>query len=461
MRAVARNASVGDRAISIPSLDKMVNHLKRLLCYPVFITLFAFAVRMVALVHIWHVTIPPVRSFLPYGFELGHVAKSIASGQGFSSPLRFLDTGPTVWFTPIYPYLVAGIFKIWGIYTDASKLVIMTLNCAFASLTVIPIFGSAQRTFGKNIAVGASWAWVFLPTALFFPITWIWDTAMAALFLALIFWATLAVKDAKAVLPWAGYGALWAVGVLVNPSVLSLLPFLLGWAVWESRRASASWGKFAAATLLVFAIGLVPWTVRNYLVFGKVIVLRSNFGLELWLGNNPAVPDTISAWLHPNDNVEEAQKFKRIGEIAYMAEKQHEAFVFMRTHPGDTLNFMFRRFVDNWLAISDSPTDFWANSPLYIKAFFVLNVCLSLSTLLGVLFAYRVRHPQAFPYAIVPLVFPLIFYLTHSSLRYRFPMDPIMMILAAYGVANIVAVLRGRSAHVRGNVAPAASLPTS
>ncbi len=441
----------------------MNSHLKRILSWPVFIAGFAFAVRMLVLtnMYVWHSTLNPARALLPYGFELGHVAKAIASGQGFASPLRLVDTGPTAWFTPIYPYLVAGIFKIWGIYTDASRFVIIAFNCAFASLTVIPIYGSAQKTFGKNVAVGASWAWVFLPTALFFPITWIWDTTMATLFLALIFWATLAVRDAKTILPWAGYGALWAVGVLVNPSILSLFPFLVGWAIWGSRRASASWGKFAAAALLVFAIGLVPWTVRNYLVFGKVIVLRSNFGLELWLGNNPNVPATISAWLHPNDNLEEALNYKRVGEIAYMAEKQHEGFAFMRTHPGDTLNFMFRRFVENWLAISDSPTDFWGNVPLYIKAFFVLNVCLSLMTLLGVLFVYRARNPQAFPYAIVPLVFPLVFYLTHSSLRYRFPMDPIMMILATYGVASLISLTRGRSVYVQENVTPVTSLRTS
>jgi Dolichyl-phosphate-mannose-protein mannosyltransferase len=437
----------------------MADQIKRLLCSPLFITISAFVARMVVLIYSWQVTPIPVRYFLSYGYELGHVARAIAAGQGFSSPLRFVETGPTIWFTPIYPYLVAGIFKIWGIYTNASKLVIMMLNCTFATLTIIPIYSSAERTFGKNVAVGASWAWVFLPTALFFPITWIWDTAMAALFLALIFWATLVVRDKKTVLPWVGYGALWATGVLVNPSLLSLLPFLAGWAIWQARKDSAPWPKFAAATLLVFALGLVPWTVRNYRVLGKAVVLRSNFGLELWLGNNPNVPDTWAPWMHPNDNMEEAIKYKNMGEIAYMAEKQHEAFVFMRTHPADTLNFMYRRFVENWLAISDSPLDFWGHTPLYIKVFFILNVLLSLSTFLGVMFAYRFRHPQAFPYAMVPLIFPIIFYVTHSSLRYRFPMDPIMMILATYGVSRMIALVRGKSAHLAEEAASTASLP--
>ena len=208
-------------------------------------------------------------------------------------------------------------------------------------------------------------------------------------------------------------------------------------------------------------MAMVPWTVRNYRVFGKFIVLRSNFGLELWLGNNPNVPDTWAAWMHPNDNVEEAAKFKSMGEIAYMAEKQHEAFVFMRTHPADTLSFIFRRFVENWLGVTDTPADVLANSPLYIGGFFLLNALLSLSTLLGVMFVYRARHPQAFLYAIVPLVFPIVFYITHSSLRYRFPMDPIMMVLSAYAVSSLISLVRGRSLQVSRDATAIQSVPTA
>ena len=439
----------------------MVKRLKRLLSYPVFIILFAFAARLLILSYFWYAGRTPVRAFVPFGYELGRVARAIAAGQGFSSPLRMVDTGPTAWFTPIYPYLVAGIFKIWGIFSDTSKLIIETLNCAFAALTVIPIYEVAQRTFRKTVAVGAAWAWVFLPTSLLFPITWVWDTALAALFLGLIFWATLAVRDAKTILPWTGYGALWAVGVLINPSLLSLFPFLAGWAFWQSRRSSSNWFKFSAATVLIFAIGLVPWTVRNYRVFGKIIVLRSNFGLELWLGNNPNVSDTWTPWLHPNDNREEAEKYKRMGEIAFMAEKQKEGFTFMRTHPAETIQFIFRRFVENWLAITDTPADTWSGSPLYVKAFLFMNVLLSLFTMLGALFAYRSRPVETFPYAMVLLIFPLIFYLTHSSLRYRFPMDPIMMVLAAYGVAHPISQWLERPNPQPGTATPAPPVPTT
>jgi 4-amino-4-deoxy-L-arabinose transferase-like glycosyltransferase len=339
--------------------------------------------------------------------------------------------------------------------------VIQTLNCAFAALTVIPIYHAARRSFGETAAVCAAWFWVCLPTSLFFPITWVWDTSLAALMLALIFWATLEMQEAHTVRSWVGYGALWAVGVLVNPAVLSVFPFLLVWLVWEARRNGAPWIKFSAATILVFALAMVPWTVRNYRTFGKAVMLRSNFGLELWLGNNPAVPDTWSPWLHPNDNLAEARKYQSMGEIAYMAEKQQEAFAFMRAHPLETLNFMFHRFINNWLAVTDSPLDTLSAGPLYLKLFVLMNILLSLFTFLGALLAYRMKNPEAIPYAVVILIFPLIFYITHASLRYRFPMDPVMMILAASATCQLVAAAWRRAVHSPSPAAPLGPLPTT
>jgi hypothetical protein len=181
----------------------------------------------------------------------------------------------------------------------------------------------------------------------------------------------------------------------------------------------------------------------------------------LWLGNNPDVPDTWNQSLHPNDDRKEADKYKQMGEIAYMAEKQQEAFAFMRTHPADTLNHIWRRFVENWMGITDSPADLWAGAPLHVKAFILQNFLLSLFTLLGALFAYRANPRDAFPFVMVLLFFPLVFYLTHSSLRYRFPMDPIMMVLAAYGVFHPISQCIERARAQRHAAATAPAIPTT
>ena len=77
----------------------------------------------------------------------GTRSRSIAQGHGFSSPYEG-STGPTAWEPPLYPYLMAGVFKLFGIYTHASAWVLLSINSLFATLTCIPIYRIAQRTFG-------------------------------------------------------------------------------------------------------------------------------------------------------------------------------------------------------------------------------------------------------------------------------------------------------------------------
>jgi len=71
--------------------------------------------------------IPKLDSSFGFGFETGRIAASIATGHGFSSPFQ-PQTGPTAWLAPLYPYLLAGVFKLFGVYTRSSAIVILSIN---------------------------------------------------------------------------------------------------------------------------------------------------------------------------------------------------------------------------------------------------------------------------------------------------------------------------------------------
>jgi 4-amino-4-deoxy-L-arabinose transferase-like glycosyltransferase len=373
-----------------------------------------------------------------FGAETGAVAAAIAQGRGFSSPLRMVQTGPTGWFAPIYPYLLAGIFKLFGVYSYQSNLIISLIDIALSALTCWPLATIGTRSFNKATGIAAAWAWAFLPTSIFFSVAWVWDTSLAALWLTMLVAATLQLRGSDRVKSWLGYGALWSAGAMINPSLLSVLPPLALWAIWPLRRRIFPALKLATLATVVFTAGLVPWTIRNYVVFHKLIALRSNFGLELWLGNNPGVPDSWTPWLHPNDNIDEARKYARMTEIPYMEEKSREAWAFMRSHPVDTLRFSLHRFANNWLGIWDSPADIWAASPWYLRLLIVFSCAFALLSWIGMLLAYRSKSKAAPALAIVMLIFPLAFYLTHTSLRYRLPMDPVMLILTVFAVQYVL-----------------------
>lgn len=416
----------------------MKTSLKRLASSAAFIAAAALAVRFVILWWMWHRAAPAAANE-PYGYELGCVAKSIASGKGFSSPLPFFETGPTAWLSPIFPYVVAGIFKIWGIYSAKSHAAIQILNCLFSALTIFPIYAIAKRSFGAGVAAGAAWLWVVLPDAWHVPIAEMWETSLAALFLALLFWATLALRGERSVAKWAGYGALWAVGALINTSLISVLPFFLAWLAWEAHKERMPWLRCAAIAGLVFVLGMAPWTIRNYRVFGKFVPVRSNFGLELWLGNNPAALEVNAFQLHPLVNRAEADNYQRMGEIAYMRAKQHAALAFMHARPATTCYFILRRIGANWFAVSDRVGTVLSTGSLYLKAYFFFNAAMTLLAWFGAAVAWRARNLYRAPYLLVLFAYPLVFYVTHALVRYRFPMEPILAILAIYGASRALA----------------------
>src|SRR5207248_8267572 len=234
-----------------------------------------------------------------FGYEMGRIARSLASGQGFANPFNE-TTGPTAWEPPLYPFVIAGVFKVFGIYTRASALVLLIVNSIFSALTCIPIFLIARRCFSETVAVWASWFWALLPSG--FATRWVWETSLAALLLAVIFWLTLELEELNGLTPWIGFGLLWGLAALTNTSLISFLPASGSWTLYRRWRAGKPWLAGLALAAIFFVAIIAPWLVRNYETFGKLIFIRSNFGAELRLGNGPGADGTWMSYLHPTQN---------------------------------------------------------------------------------------------------------------------------------------------------------------
>jgi asparagine N-glycosylation enzyme membrane subunit Stt3 len=158
-----------------------------------------------------------------FGWEMGRIGRSLAQGQGFSNPFSGA-TGATAWEPPLYPFLIAGVFRLFGIYTHASALVLLTINSLFSALTCIPIFLIARRCFDEKLAIWTAWLWAVMPPVMYWCTRWVWETSLAALLLALIFWLTLDLEEKDGPIPWIQFGLLWGIAALANTSLLAFLP---------------------------------------------------------------------------------------------------------------------------------------------------------------------------------------------------------------------------------------------
>jgi len=374
----------------------------------------------------------PSRDFGQFGAEMGWVARSLALGHGFSSPF-FPGTGPTALVPPLFPYLLAGVFRIWGLYTAKSALVILLLDSLFSALTCIPIYLSLKDIAGEKPAQLAGWLWVVYPFAIYFSGTQVWDYALTSLLFATCFYCSQRLHLQDHLSAWFGFGILYGITALSNPSVLSVLPFLFLTTLLKVRRVGGRWVVRGALSSLALLLVIAPWALRNDRVMHAASPIRDGFWLEFWAGNAGDTSSSNPAWAHPATNPAEMQKFEAEGETTYLAQKHDLAVQAVHNHPFFFVITSIRRAVRFW-------TGFWSfrSNYLHMEPFDLPNVffCTSITffMLRGLWRWWKEDPNHALPYLILTALFPLTYYVTHTSMDYRQPIEPQIIILVAIGM---------------------------
>ena len=414
----------------------------------------------------------------PFQQETGNIAYALAEGKGFSNVFR-TETGPTAWLAPVYPLMVAAMFKIFGIFTARAFFSCVGLNILFSSAACVPIFYAGKRVWGLGVAAGAAWLWALFPNAILMPFEWIWDTSLSALLAATLLWATLVLEEKERVREWCAYGLLWGLALLTNPALGALLPFLLGWAAWRGRGERNRRWKRAMLAGSVAILCCAPWTIRNYAAFHRWVPLRSNLPFELWLGNNDIFDEHARNGRSSITRTEEARTYTQLGETAYMREKWELATAFMKAHPGLELRLTGKRFVDFWMGTESPLKNFRETNSNLIRGLLLASFVTAMGAPLGSLGLWgaprkltpraargKLRPPEqagvksagpesgeneegteekseiavkiVWPLAVFPAIFPCLYYVTHADLRYRHAIDPVVCLLAAIAAAATI-----------------------
>lgn len=420
-------------------------HLLRLVSTLTLILVLAFVFRFAFVVQQASLVPSDVLATVPFENEAGNIAQALAQGNGFCCVFR-QPTGPTAWLAPVYPLMLAGIFKLSGTFTVASFYAAAILNCVFSSLVCVPVFYTGKRVGGIFTGALAAWIWALFPSGIILPFEWIWDTSLSALLAAALFWATLRVADEMNAGEIIGYGALWGFSLMANPALGSLLPFFVGWIAFRQMRLGHWSPKPLLISLLLTVTICLPWTIRNAVQFHKIIPLRSNLPFELWMGNNE-IYDPHSREVNRITRFEQVNRYRELGETAFLAEKWRKSKEFILRQPSLCLRLAARRLVATWFGTSSPWTDFFQADSLLVRFLFFWNTVTVIGSIVGIGRLFLVRSVYAFPFAIAPVAFPLVYYFTQTSLRLRHPCDPILALLLAVSVSSAGVLATAKKAH--------------
>jgi hypothetical protein len=462
----------------------MREKLFRLLQSPWLIALAALFFRVAWLFYKIRTIPAEALAVVPFQNEVGNVAYALSTGHGFCCLFR-QPTGPTAWLAPVYPLLIAAIFKLFGVFTFHAFCASVILNSTFSALTCFPLFYAVDRIAKKSTAALAAWLWAVSPIAIILPYAWIWDTSVSAFLVTALLWATLRLADrrsgagappsifeggsfflgapdARTELRRAGftsgvfvlYGLLWGISLLTNPALAALLPFLFAWLLLHkptSERDGHPERAFSVKDLNVFCttqvryvlvsvaallLTLLPWTLRNYSHFHRFIPLRSNFPYEFWSGNNE-IFDPDSHAINRITRYEQTTLYAHEGETAFLNEKWQAAKTFVQTHPQLYAQLCARRFVATWFGTDSPVREFQSADDPLGRFLLIWNAASFAAMLVGLIRLYLGGHHYFFPVAIFPAIFPITFYLAHTSLRHRHPIDPAICLLMAFALLGV------------------------
>lgn len=214
------------------------------------------------------------------------------------------------------------------LFTDSYWGVVL-LNLLAGFLTIVLTHHLATRWFGAAVGIAAMAIVALWPNLIVFTTVLSSELFFIALTLAgLFFWQRPAGHPMTNLIL---AGLIWGVAGYVRPVIL-LVPVALTLVdlARGPRRFVITALEAGIAVLLILLVAL-PWTIRNDRVLGAPVMVSTNFGPNLWMGNNS---DSRGGYMPLPPEVESMSEIERAD---YLKDK---AKTFMREHPGQALKLM-------------------------------------------------------------------------------------------------------------------------
>ena len=365
--------------------------------------------------------------------EVDNIALALLHKHQFADPYA-VPTGPTAHTTPFYPVLVAGVYGIFGAGYAGFMVRALLVIGAYSLLYALYVWLAPAFGFPESAGLIAGFFSALLPVKRSAEVFLGWEEPYAAMALAAILLLTLKHwrAPARKVSLALVIGACWGIAFYVSFSLAAVLAGVVLLDV--GTRFSSALIRDNICILLMAAIVVSPWILRNRVELHGWTLMRTAFGQNLWCANNdhthPSAElinaDPIARNMYPYTSVNEAMKVRQMGELPYDRYDLHLALDWIRAHPTKFVNLTVRRFLYFWGGPLEHPYE---------------TIVTTLYTLVGLFGLFLMKRSvgvlQWQLWLVTFLCFPVMYYLVQYVNRYRTPIDWMVALSAGLVLTKI------------------------
>ena len=361
------------------------------------------------------------------------IAYYIQKGFGFVYPYPW-DTvlTPTCYIPPLYVYYLLGIFALGG-----GIVVVQITGLLFFHSANLFLYYFFKHYVRKSIVfIG------FLAFSIYVPL-WLLSEkidpdGLNVLLIAVTIFLLDGFRRKVSFKQWLTLGLLYGIQLLVRPDILVGVCFFGLW-LFFIVADKKSFLKGYALSLGIMLLIVTPWTIRNYQVFDRFVLVSSNSGFNLFLGNNPiATGEFQQAPANAESILIDSARAQYFKEHTSSVERDsylfHVATHWMSEHPWEVIKLDLKKFYYHWWLRESAGSNIQV--PLWmISTYNIISLLLAILGLFGLTqLEKRTRWLLISLFAYSTFIAMVFFVQSrHRALK----VDPYLIMLSVVGIHRI------------------------
>lgn len=358
---------------------------------------------------------------------LGH---RFAEGDGLTFPEDWYPwiaaDAPQSYYSASMSLMLGLIYMAFGYQPVIARLIMGLLSTAIVGL----LYLLTRRLFNERVALFTAAIAAVYGYLIFYGVTLVTETPFIFGLLIALYLCYEIVEDPSPA-KWIALGLALAVTVLFRMAVVFFIPFLLAWVFYRQAR----YRIYVLLPVITIILAVMPFTIRNYTLWGQFELLETQFGHVFWNGNHPdhngdfhpfkvfPIPDEVLA-LDNDSKITKALLAKGIENVL--------------NDPGHFIMLTITRLREFFKFWPTADSSALANLIRVFSFGLLWPVALA-----GIVFSLR-QWRSLSPLWLFMLLHTGVYASSWTMIRYRVPLDAILVIFAGLAVAVLAEVVLAR-----------------